>query len=118
MKLFSPLDTVPQAVASNATRPATTVLVDTPDVRVLAFRFLPGQVVPIHRNQSSVLLTVLEGRGYVAGESEGLPDERACSAGDVIAYEPGEGHSMRAGHVAMTLLATITPRPGERAASR
>lgn len=118
MNIFAPIELSRSAPALNSSRPATTVLVNTPDVRVLVFRFLPGQTVPLHRNSSSVLLTVLQGSGFVSGESDGATDERPCSTGDLIAYEPDEGHSMRAGAEEMVLLATITPRPGERNASR
>ena len=56
------------------------------------------------------MLTVLEGEGWVSGEA----GERACTAGDVVCYEPNELHGMRAGDEALHLLASITPRPGER----
>lgn len=98
------------AVAASAARPATAILLDTPDVRLLVFRIQAGQSVAPHRNASSVLLTVLEGEGMLSG-GEG---ERPCAAGDVVAYEPGELHGMRATTGELHLLATITPRPGER----
>lgn len=114
MNVFPVIETARGGPPTNSARPATTVLVNTPDVRVVVFRFLPGQMVPMHTNKSSVLLTVLEGNGYVSGELDGVPDERACSLGDLIAYAAGEGHSMRTAEDGMILLATITPRSGER----
>jgi quercetin dioxygenase-like cupin family protein len=99
-----------EARAAQADRPATTVLHDVPDARLLIFRIAPGQAVPPHTSTSTVILTVLEGTGTVIGGAE----ERAVSVGDVIIYEPNELHGMRAAHDTFVLLATITPRPGTR----
>jgi quercetin dioxygenase-like cupin family protein len=100
-----------EAKSANATRPATAVILDTPDARLVVFRILPGQAVPPHHSPSSVLLTVLEGTGAIIGP-DGPHD---CSTGDMIAFEPNEMHGMSAADVEMHILATITPRPGERA---
>ena len=100
------------AVAPNASRPATAVLLDTPDVRLVVFRIAPGQAVPPHRSPSTVTLTVLEGSGTLSG-GEG---ERRCTAGEVVSYAPEELHGMRATEGELLLLATIAPRPGERPA--
>lgn len=118
MKVLTPIDAARSAVAPNSSRPATAVLLDTPDARLVVFRLAPGQSVPSHKNASTVLLTVLSGSGFLTGERDGQPDERECSAGDVIAYAPHESHAMRAGESELMLLATITPRPGERNAER
>lgn len=91
-------------------RPATVLLHDVPDARLVIFRIAPGQAVPPHTSTSTVILTVLEGSGTVLGGTE----ERAISVGDVIAYEPNEVHGMRASDHTLVLLATITPRPGTR----
>ena len=112
--LDRPLDLARTAVAANAARPATAVLHDTADVRQVVFRLEPGQSVPPHRSVSTVLLTVLEGNGILSGEKSGTVIERACIAGDVVAYEPNELHGMRADGNTLLLLATITPRPGDR----
>jgi len=61
-----------------------------------------------------VLLTVLEGHGVLSGEENGTTVDRSCAAGDLVAYAPNELHAMRATDVELLLLATITPRPGER----
>lgn len=100
------------ATSPHPDRPATAILHDTPDARLLVFRLAPGQAVPPHRSTSAVLLTVLEGRGSLSGEAGGAPCERACAAGDVVAYAPNELHGMRADGGELLLLATITPRPG------
>lgn len=99
-----------EAVAANPTRPATAVIHDTSDVRLVVFRIAPGQVVAPHRNASTVLLTVLSGTGLVTGGDA----EAAVGTGDVIAYEPNELHGMRAVNEELVLLATIAPRPGTR----
>ena len=102
--------TVARSAVSQSARPATVILFDSADVRLVVFRLKPGQSVPPHRSPSSVLLTVLDGEGWL---SDGNGD-RACSSGDVVCYEPSEVHGMRAGDVELHLLATIMPRPGER----
>ncbi|CAN5234246.1 hypothetical protein BH09GEM1_BH09GEM1_11840 [soil metagenome] len=114
MNLFSTGDAARNAVSFNPDKPASATLLDTPDVRVIVFRLTPGQVVPPHANASTVLLTVLSGRGIVVGIDNGSPCERICTAGDVIACSPHEIHSMRATDDEFILLATITPRPGSR----
>ena len=114
MTALDPRAAARAAVAASPTRPATAVLHDTPDARLVVFRLGPGQAVPPHRNASTVMLSVLEGKGVLSGERDGAPDERACAAGDVVVYAPNEQHGMRAGDGELLLLATITPRPGGR----
>ncbi|MEO8560793.1 MAG: cupin domain-containing protein [bacterium] len=97
-------------MAASPERPATAILFDSPDLRLVVFRILPGQEVAPHHNASTVTLTVLHGEGMLSGR-EG---ERLCHVGELIAYEPGEQHGMRATDSELHLLATITPRPGER----
>lgn len=99
-----------EAVAASPTRPATSVISDTPDARLVVFRIAPGQAVAPHRNASTVILTVLAGSGIVSGGDA----ERGVSTGDVVVYEPNEMHGMRAEGQELVLLATITPRPGTR----
>jgi len=110
MKTFNARRAAADAVAASATRPATAIIHDVPDARLVVFRIAPGQAVPPHRNSSTVLLTVLSGRGFVSGGDGEVP----VDAGDVIAYEPNELHGMRADDDDLVLLATITPRPGMR----
>jgi quercetin dioxygenase-like cupin family protein len=110
MKTFNARRAAADAVAASATRPATAIIHDAPDARLLVFRIAPGQAVAPHRNPSTVLLTVLSGSGFVSGGDA----EVSVSAGDVIAYEPNEVHGMRAADDQLVLLATITPRPGTR----
>ena len=96
------------AVAANATRPATAIVHDAPGTRLVVFRIAPGQRVPPHRNAGHVQLTVLAGRGVLTGESDGAPIDVPCAAGDVVLYAPHELHAMRAESDELLLLATIT----------
>jgi len=98
------------AVAANPTRPATAVVHDSPDARLIVFRLAPGQAVPPHSNASTVMLTVVSGRGFARGGD----DELALAPGQVVVFEPNELHGMRAESEELVLLATITPRPGNR----
>ena len=98
------------AVASNPTRPATAVVHDSADARLILFRLAPGQVVPPHSNASTVTLTVVSGRGFARGGD----DECALAPGEAVVFEPNELHGMRAEAEELVLLATITPRPGSR----
>jgi len=112
MRGLDPRAAAREAVAASSARPATAILLDTPDVRLVVFRIAPGQAVAPHRNASTVMLTVLEGAGILSGGDA----ERQCRAGDVVVYEPSEMHGMRATDTELLLLAIITPRPGERPA--
>jgi quercetin dioxygenase-like cupin family protein len=110
MRTIQPAAAARAAVAAHPGRPATAVVHDSAEARLVVFRLAPGQAVPPHRSVSTVLLTVLAGAGLLSGGDE----ERACAAGDVVAYAPEELHGMRAGDGELLLLATITPRPGSR----
>jgi quercetin dioxygenase-like cupin family protein len=99
-----------EARAASPARPATAILHDGPDARLVVFRLAPGQAVPPHRSPSTVTLTVLSGAGVLSGGD----GERACLAGDVVVYAPHELHGMRTTDAELLLLATITPRPGAR----
>ena len=114
MTRFDPLSAAREAVAANPSRPASAVLHDSPDARLVVFRIAPGQQVPPHRNASSVHLAVLAGRGVLSGEAGGTPVDVPCVAGDVMLYAPNELHAMRAESEELVLLATITPSPGGR----
>ena len=98
------------AVAPNASRPATVIVHDSADARLIVFRLAPGQSVPPHRNASTVTLTVISGRGF----ARGADDECALTPGEAVIFEPNELHGMRAEDEELVLLATIAPRPGSR----
>lgn len=110
MRQLDPRRAAADAVAPRSERPATAVIFDSADARLVVFRIEPGQSVAPHSNPSTVLLSILEGTGVVQGRD----GERHVKAGDLIAYEPGETHAMRAPGERLVILATITPRPGER----
>ena len=111
MKAHYPSAAALGAVAANPDRPATAILHDSPDARLVVFRLAPGQFVPPHRSTSTVMLHVLKGSGEVSGADDAVV---AVSPGDLVTYEPNELHGMRATKEELLLLATITPRPGAR----
>ncbi|MEX2572091.1 MAG: AraC family ligand binding domain-containing protein [Gemmatimonadota bacterium] len=89
-------------------RPATELLHDDPNARVVCFRVEPGQAVAPHTSDSTVLIQVIEGAGVFHGEGSSAE----LSAGGTAVYAPGEVHSMEpAGNGTLRFLAIITPRP-------
>jgi quercetin dioxygenase-like cupin family protein len=111
MKLYDPRAAAAQAVTNNPSRPATALLHDSADARVVMFRIESGQQVPVHTSTSTVLLVVVSGTGTVAGGDS----ERRVGPGDIIAYDPREPHGMRADGEQLVIAAIIAPRPGSRA---
>jgi quercetin dioxygenase-like cupin family protein len=95
---------------ANANRPATSVIHDTPDARLVLFRLAPSQAVAVHTSPSTVILTVLSGSGLLTGGA----NDQDITQGDVVTVEPSEPHGMRAVTEELVILATITPRPGTR----
>lgn len=83
----------------------------------MIFRLDAGQTVPPHSSDSSVLLTVVRGPGYVSGSMDGEVKETAVDTGVVVTYLPNEVHGMRAGARVFIVVATIAPRPGVARAS-
>jgi quercetin dioxygenase-like cupin family protein len=114
MQTLDPRAAARAASSARAGRPATALLHDTPDVRLVVFRLAPGEQVAPHRSPSTVQLTVLEGSGTLTGEEGALPIDTKCREGDVVFYAPNELHGMRAGDEELLLLATIAPRPGDQ----
>ena len=110
MKVLDPRRLALEAVAATEARPATAIVHDVPDARMVVFRIAPGQEVPPHTTSSTVTLAVLAGRGVLSGGD----GEREGEPGEVAVYEPNEMHGMRAGAEDFLLLATITPRPGAK----
>lgn len=110
MKIYSAPALAAAAVAAHSARPATALVHDSADARVVMFRIDPGQQVPVHTSASTVLLIVISGRGVVAGAA----GDHEVSTGDIIAYETGEPHGMRAGSEPLVIAAVIAPRPAAR----
>lgn len=109
MKIYDP-----RALAAGAPaqpdRPATVLVHDSADARVVLFRIEPGQQVPVHTSTSTVLLSVVSGSGIVIGAD----GEHAVRTGDIIAYDVQEPHGMRAEGEQLVIAAAIAPRPGVR----
>ena len=112
MKTLDPHGAARNAISARPGRPATAILHDSPDTRLVVFRLAPGEQVAPHRSTSAVQLYVLHGNGFVTGEGSGGEHESPCAEGDVVVYAPNELHGMRADGDELMLLATITPRPG------
>lgn len=110
MKIHDTTTIANEAVAARPGRPATALVHDSPDARLVLFRIAPGEEVPPHTNSSSVILTVLQGSGVFRGPTS----ESAVHAGTVVTYEPNELHGMCATTEQLVVLATIAPRPGTR----
>ena len=110
MKHLDTVEAAQSAVAAHPERPASAVIHDSPDARLVVFRIAPGQEVTPHRSKSSVTLIVLKGSGVISGDGE----EARCRRGHVVTYEPNELHGMKADTEELLLLATISPRPGSR----
>ncbi len=107
MNVYHAPELAAAAVSANAARPATALIHDSADARVVLFRIEPGQQVAEHKSSSTVLLTVISGAGVVSGAT-GDCDVRS---GDIIAYGVDEPHGMRASEQALVLAAVIAPRP-------
>jgi quercetin dioxygenase-like cupin family protein len=91
-----------------ADRYASALVHDEPNARIVAFHLAPGQSVPPHTSESTVLVQVTEGHGTFSG-ADGAAE---LSAGESAVYAPGELHGIDARDVALRFLAVITPRPG------
>ena len=109
MKIYD-APTLAAAAVSAHGRPATTLVHDSADARVVLFRLDAGHEVPVHTNASTVLLMIVSGRGSVVG-AEG---EVAIKRGDIVAYAEHEPHGMRAGDEQLVIAAVIAPRPAAR----
>lgn len=107
MKIVDPAAIAAGAVAANPTRPATAIAHDDADARLVSFRIEPGQEVKPHTSTSSVMLSIVSGRGTVTGAD----GEQPVRAGDLVIYARGELHGMRAGDEQLVILAIIAPRP-------
>jgi quercetin dioxygenase-like cupin family protein len=107
MNVYHAPDVAAAAVTANAARPATALIHDSADARVVVFRIEAGQQVAEHTTASTVLLVVISGAGVVAGAT----GDRDVHAGDIIAYDVDEPHGMRANKELLIIAAVIAPRP-------
>lgn len=63
--------------------------------RIIRFSLKPGQVIKEHRAPGTPLyILVLQGRGYF---TDGAGDEHEVGPDDLLVFEPGENHAVRAG---------------------
>jgi quercetin dioxygenase-like cupin family protein len=108
MKVYAVQALGVSAVGVHADRPATALVHDSADARVVIFRIEPGQAVPVHTSTSTVLLLIVSGAGIVTGAD----GERSVRSGDIVAYDAREPHGMRAGAEQLIVAAVIAPRPG------
>ncbi|MFZ5448478.1 MAG: cupin domain-containing protein [Thermodesulfobacteriota bacterium] len=88
-----------------ADKPYRELLYDSPNLRVLAFNFEPGQELPVHSHpaDSDVTLLILEGEGEFTGAHE-MP----AKAGQMQIMPVDEPHGLRA-HTRLRLLVLIAP---------
>jgi len=108
MNIYDALTLAAAAIAPNSGRPATTLVHDSSDARVVLFRLEAGQAVPVHTSSSTVLLMIVSGTGTVTGED----GEHAVKPGDIVAYAEQEPHGMQAAGEQLIIAAVIAPRPG------
>jgi quercetin dioxygenase-like cupin family protein len=110
MKVYDTPALATAAVAAQAGRPATSIVHDSADARVVLFRLEPDQKVAVHTSPSTVLLMVIAGSGMVSDAN----GEHPVKMGDLVAYEEREPHGMRAESEQLVIAAVIAPRPGTR----
>ncbi len=86
-------------------KPYRELLYDSPNLRVLAFNFEPGQELPVHSHpaDSDVTLMILEGEGQFTG-AHAMP----ARAGQMQIMPVGETHGLKA-HTRLRLLVFIAP---------
>ena len=111
MQISNSLEIAARAVSANPDRASTAILHDSDHARVVVFRVDAGQSVPPHTSDSTVILTVVSGSGFVSGPVDGVVIEQQVSPGAVATYAPGELHGMRADGGRLVIVATIAPRP-------
>jgi quercetin dioxygenase-like cupin family protein len=88
-------------------RPATAILHDEPNLRVIAFHLLPGQHVPPHDSAGTVVVQVISGTGTFTGDGA----RTLLGPGESAVYAPGERHAIEAGDGPLHFIALVTPRP-------
>lgn len=94
--------------AARVDRHATELLHDEANARVVAFHLQPGQRVPPHHSDSTVIVSVTSGSGRFHGDRT----DAVLSAGESAVFAPGETHAIDAGAEPLRFVAIIAPRPG------
>lgn len=96
-----------EAPSFRVERAASALLHDEPNARVVAFHLRPEQDLPAHRNDSTVIVHVVEGAGTFRGED----GEVLLGPGETAVFAPGEEHGVQAASVPLLFLAVIVPGP-------
>jgi quercetin dioxygenase-like cupin family protein len=94
-------------VPPRSDRFATRLLHDEPNLRIVSFHLLPGQRVPPHHSDSTVVVQVVEGAGVFTGKAGGA----LLAEGESAVFAPGEEHSVEAAGIPLRFLAILAPRP-------
>lgn len=94
--------------AARMDRPASALLHDEPNTRIVGFLLQPGQRIPPHTSESTVVVQVLSGAGVFSGQD----GRTTMTAGQCAVFAPGELHAVEAVDQELRFLALITPRPG------
>jgi quercetin dioxygenase-like cupin family protein len=89
-------------------RPASEVLHDEANVRIVCFHLLEGQSIPPHESDSTVIVEVISGTGVFRGAGA----DATLHAGQSAVFAPGEPHAIAAEQGPLRFRALITPRPG------
>ena len=89
-------------------RPATALIHDSADARVVLFRIEPGQQVPVHTSASTVLLRDRVGQWE---RSRAPKVNESVRAGDIVAYDAREPTVCGRTHEQLVIAAVIAPRP-------
>lgn len=88
-------------------RYVTQLLYENADARAVLFTLEPGQEVAPHTSTSTVILSVIQGRGTFSGAN----GEQTLGPGSLVTYAPNEPHGIKAGNERLVFLAVIAPRP-------
>jgi quercetin dioxygenase-like cupin family protein len=111
MKTYNAQLTAARAIHARPDHPATAILHDSANARIVVFRVEAGQKVAPHASGSTVILSVVEGSGIISGGMVGTSERREVSVGDIVVFEPHERHGMEAVNGTFVLVATLAPRP-------
>jgi quercetin dioxygenase-like cupin family protein len=93
--------------ASRADRPATALLYEDVNARIVSFHLLPDQEVAPHRSRSTVVVQVLEGEGLFQGDAR----EVRLTTGQTAVFDPDEMHAIKSVGGSLRFLAVLSPRP-------
>lgn len=85
----------------------TRVLHNCESCRVVLFNLAAGQEVEPHTADACVLMHVVDGSGFIRKGAE----EIGVSKDDLVFFNPNEVHGMRAAESALSVMATIIPKP-------